>query len=104
VKRFTFTPAAQRDVEEIAEYLRTLPKAPALRIGSELQRAIETITSHPHLGRVDERLTERSTTKILPFLSGGYVLFYFVGDLGICIVGVLHAKRDTRSIMEKRVR
>jgi plasmid stabilization system protein ParE len=104
VKRFTFTPAARRDVEQITDYLRTIPRAPALRIGRALQRAIETITNQPHLGRIDHRLTERSAIKILRFLSEGYVLFYFIDDIGLCIIGILHGKRDIPSIMEQRIK
>jgi plasmid stabilization system protein ParE len=103
VTRFIFTPASQQDVEQIADYLRTLPRTPALRIGREVQKAIETIAAHPYLGRVDELLTRQSGRRIRRFLCTGYLLFYFVENERVCFVGMLHGKQDIDSIMEKRL-
>jgi plasmid stabilization system protein ParE len=76
--RFSFTPDAELDIDEITSYLQDLPKAPALRIGRDLQKAIYAVCRFPGLGRVDERLTR--------------------------LLGVLPGERDIDDIMRRRLR
>jgi plasmid stabilization system protein ParE len=100
--RFTFTPDAEHDIDEIARYLKSLPETPALRIGREIQKAIKTITDHPAIGRVDDRLTSQSPRRILRYICGQYILFYYVEDEKARIVGIIHGNRDVDSIMRRR--
>lgn len=101
--RFTFTPNARRDVEKITRYLRELPSTPALKIGRELQNAIEAIITRPGLGRIDEHLTGQSEEHILRYNCGQYILFYTLVNGSVRIVGVLHGRRDIGSILRKRL-
>jgi plasmid stabilization system protein ParE len=100
--RFTFTPEAERDMDEIIAYLLALPKAPALRIGGAIQRAIENIIRFPGLGRIDEKQTRLAHTEIHRFVSGKYILFYSVLKQSILIHGILDGRRDVENIMSDR--
>jgi plasmid stabilization system protein ParE len=55
------------------------------------------------LGRIDQRLTILTGTKVLRLVSGQYILFYYVVDQSIRILGVLHGKRDIDEIMSSRL-
>jgi len=103
VTRFSFTPEAELDIDEITSHLQGLQQEPALRIGRDLQEAIYAILRFPALGRVDERLTRRGNRKIYRLFSGQYTLFYCVAE-SICILGVLHGTRDVDDIMHRRMR
>jgi plasmid stabilization system protein ParE len=102
--RFSFTPDAEFDMDEITSYLQGLPKVPALRIGKELQQAIANIVRFPGLGRIDQRLTMLTRTKVLRLVSGQYILFYYVAEQSIRILSVLHGKRDIDEIMSHRLK
>jgi plasmid stabilization system protein ParE len=104
VTRFSFTPDAEFDMDEITGYLQDLPQAHALRIGRELQKGIATMTQFPGLGRIDHKLTMATHTKVLRFVSGKYVIFYCVGERSILILGVLPGKRDIEEIMGRRLK
>jgi plasmid stabilization system protein ParE len=100
--RFAFSPHAEHDIDEIADYLQGLPKTPALRIGAELQEAIRTITNHPAIGHLYGPLTRHSSHKILRFICGQYLIFYYVEAGQIRFVGFIHGKRNVDSIMSGR--
>jgi plasmid stabilization system protein ParE len=102
--RFSFTPDADSDIEEITRYLQGLPQEPALRIGRNLQKAVYAIARFPGLGRVDERLTRQAKRKIRRFVSGQYILFYYIAGQSIRILGVLTGLRDIDGIMRRRVK
>jgi plasmid stabilization system protein ParE len=102
--RFSFTPDAESDIDEITRYLQDLPQEPALCIGRSLQRAIYAIARFPGLGRVDERLTRQAKCKIRRFVSGQYILFYYIAEQSIRIIGVLPGKRDIDGIMRRRMK
>ena len=102
--RFSFTPDAEFDIDEITRYLQELPQEPALRIGRGLQKAIYAIARLPGLGRVDEQLTRQANRKIRRFVSGQYVVFYYVAEQSIRILGVLHGKSDIDEIMRHRAK
>jgi plasmid stabilization system protein ParE len=103
VSRFTFTRHAEADVDEIAGYLQGIPEAPALRIGGQIQRAIEAVVARPRLGRIDDSLRELSGFEIFRWVCGDYLIFYRMSPRGIEILGVLHGKRDIDTIMCERV-
>jgi plasmid stabilization system protein ParE len=100
--RFSFSPDAELDIDDITRYLQELPQEPALRIGRDLQRAIYAIARFPGLGRVDERLTRQANPRIRRFVSGQYVLFYYIAEQSIRFLGVLPGKRDIDEIMRRR--
>jgi len=102
--RFSFTPDAELDIDEITSYLQGLPQEPALRIGRGLQRAIDAIARFPGLGRVDERLTCQANRKIRRFVGGQYILFYYIAEQSIRIIGILPGKRDIDGIMRRRMK
>jgi plasmid stabilization system protein ParE len=102
--RFSFTPDAELDMDDIANYLQGLPQAPALRIGRDLQKAIYAICRFPGLGRVDQRLTRLANRKILRLVSGKYLLFYYVSDKSIRFLGILPGDRDIDEIMRHRLK
>ena len=103
-RRFGFTPDAELDMDEITGYLQGLPQDPALRIGRKLQQAITNITRFPGLGRIDQRLTILTRTKVLRLVSGQYILFYYVAEQSIRILGVINTKRDIDDIMNHRLK
>jgi plasmid stabilization system protein ParE len=103
VNRFGFSLHAEFDIDELTRYLQGLPLIPASRIGREIQQAIATIASAPLRAPVDEELSHLANYKIHRLVCGDYLLFYHSGEPFPMILGVLHGKRDTDTIMRQRL-
>jgi plasmid stabilization system protein ParE len=103
MNRFGFSTHAESDIDELTRYLEGLPLVPAQRIGREIQQAIANIVSFPHHAPVDERLTRITNYDVHRLVCGDYLLFYHPGKPFPIILGVLHGRRDSDSIMHRRL-
>jgi toxin ParE1/3/4 len=90
-----FAPAAQRDLEEIAEYIGGENPAAALRFVAELRHRCRLLGEMPRSGapRTDLWPGLRS----LPF--GAYVIFYTSKGSNVRIERILHGARDIPSVL-----
>ena len=103
MKRFLISPDADRDLDEILEYLDALPERPALFVASALQKAFDGIAAYPYRGAAQSELTRIAEQEVRSRFVNDYRIFYFVGGRAPEIVGVLHAARDSAGIMAGRL-
>jgi plasmid stabilization system protein ParE len=103
VKRFILSPDAERDLDEILEYLDAIPERPALFIASTLQKAFDSIAAYPYRGAAQSELSRIAGQEVRSRFVNDYRIFYFVGGFAPEIVGVLHAARDGSGIMARRL-
>ena len=103
MSRFHLSREAIFDLDGIAGDLRGIPSGPALRIGRELQAMLESIARQPQLGMVDQEYTGLCKFEVRGRVCRGYVLYYVPDAQPVLILGILHGKRDTRSIMRQRL-
>jgi plasmid stabilization system protein ParE len=91
------------DLDGIASDLRGIPSVPALRIGRALQAMLESIAIQPQLGMVDLEYSDLCKAEVRGRVCHGYVLYYIADIKPVLILGILHGKRDVRSIMRQRL-
>ena len=95
-RRLVITPAADRDVEEIAAYIGRDNATAAQRFISAAMAAFQGLLEMPNIGsRVvtdDPRLGRLRHRRVPRF--GNYLVFYRVMDQAVEIVRVLHGARD----------
>lgn len=100
--RIVFTAEAMQDMDELTEYIRSLPKAPAIALGQALQQTIRRIAVYPELGPLDPELSAVAQHPVHRRLCGEYVFFYIVRDRQTEIIAVLHGRRNLMRIVTVR--
>ncbi len=103
MSRFHLDREARADLEGIASYLRGIPPVPGLRIGRELQAMLDSIATQPQLGMVDQEYTDLCKAEVRGRVCQSYVLYYVADAKPVIILGILHGKRDVRTIMRQRL-
>ncbi len=103
MSRFILSEAADRDIDDILEHLDAIEKAPARRIGRNIQRVLTSIGRNPFLGSPQSEFTRLAGTEIRSRLVESYRIFYTVGAPTPEIVAILHTARDIHSIMACRL-
>jgi toxin ParE1/3/4 len=102
-RRVLIRPAADRDLDEQAEYLAAHQSLEmALRFYRAAEQTFRLLASQPKIGKV--------TAYRSPFLAGmrmfplkrfsKYLVFYRLLESGIEIIRVLHGARDIESLFE----
>jgi plasmid stabilization system protein ParE len=104
LKRFVFSRFADEDIDELSDYIRSLPTAPGLRLGKELRQTLNSIVSQPKLGLIDSQLSAMFSCRIHRRICLDYLIFYAVEADRVEIIAVLHGKRDVSSIVADRAR
>jgi len=103
VKRFLLSAAADRDLDEILDYLDALPDQPAATIASAIQKTIRSIAMHPLRGSIQSELTRLAGVEVRSRLVHPYRFLCTVGGLVPQIIAVLHTARDIAAIMARRL-
>lgn len=88
-----FSPAAERDLEEIADFIAQDNPRRALSFVVELRQAASAIEDNPLAW--PERADLLAGLRMRPF--GRYLIFYRTGENGVRIERILHASRDIGS-------
>lgn len=84
------TTRANRDLVDIAEYIRAENPVAALRVLERIQRAFSLLESAPYIGRPSERSGLREfPVRDLPFL----VIYRIVPD-AVEVLTIFHTSRD----------
>ena len=91
MKRYVFSPRAQKDVDDIWEYTVEHWNVRQAEIYlRQIQRAIETVAAEPKIAR--------SCNEIRPgywkYPAGSHVVFFRMMDQAINVVRVLHSRMD----------
>jgi toxin ParE1/3/4 len=86
---FRFTPRAEADLQEIADYtLRTWGRAQCVRYLDKLERRCERLANSPGLGLACDDIRAGYFRAV----AGQHVLFFRKIEDGILIVRVLHSR------------
>jgi toxin ParE1/3/4 len=92
--RLEFSPAADADLIEIADFIARDNVPRALTFVDELEAACAKLVDYPHSGV--SRSNIRAGLRSKPY--GSYVIFYAVADTIIRIERILHGARDFGTI------
>jgi plasmid stabilization system protein ParE len=92
-------PAVEADVAEAAEWYETQRPGLGARFVSTVQSADKLLLANPLHCSV-----RFSDVRRLNLADFPYGIFFFLDDDVIVILGVLHNRRDTRAILERRRR
>jgi plasmid stabilization system protein ParE len=104
VSRFFLSQAADRDIDNILEYLESaVPRTPRRRIGRDLQIALKSIAANPYLGALQSEFTCLAGTEVRSRLVSSYRIFYTCGPRAPEIIAILHTSRDISSIVASRL-
>lgn len=103
MSRFLLSPGAVSDLEDIREYLLSLPRRPAVRIGHAVQETLRLVASRPDIGHVHEMYSTMAGQPIRTFYANQYVFLYAPDAHPLEFLGIIHGKRDIQSIMEHRL-
>ena len=97
MKRFLLTKAAERDLDQIKEFLVD-QAGPTItrRVLKDIRKTIVQIGTNPGIWHVREDLTDRPL-KFWPIYS--YLIVYDPASKPVQIVRILHGKRDVEQIL-----
>lgn len=87
---------AQKDLEEIANYIAQDDLRAAIKVLDAIQHEFESLCEHPNIGQEREELTTKPY-RFLPVYS--YLITYRYDQKELKIVRVLSAYRDIYSIL-----
>ena len=97
-------PAAERDIDEQAEYLAGQGDVEAaLRFYRAAEETFELLANRPNIGKVNQ-FHSRSLGGVRTFLLKGFpkhLVFYLPVKHGIEIIRVLHGARDLESLLQE---
>jgi toxin ParE1/3/4 len=92
--KIRYTLPALADLSATLDYIAVQSPQGARRVHARIQKIIELIALHPHIGvRTDDRSIRRVVATPYPFL-----IFYEVNDVEVIIHAVRHAARDPSSM------
>jgi toxin ParE1/3/4 len=92
--RVTRTPAAQRDLVAITDWIAADNLDAALRFYAEVDRLMSLIARYPEMGETTEPLGMGVRRVTL----GDYLLFYRRSEDAVDLIRVLHGARDIQSL------
>jgi toxin ParE1/3/4 len=97
--RIAFATRAERDLEEIADYIVTANPAAVLPLINRIHQQIRMLERHPHLGPSAPETDQADMRKLsIP----PYVAYYRLRDDVVEIARVLHGARDlTESLFDE---
>jgi toxin ParE1/3/4 len=90
LSRYTLSPAAERDLEEIEAYIAEDDPRAAARMIDAIEAACELIAGFPEIGRLREELAPA----VRSFGVASYLVFYRASGDDVAVARVLHGSRD----------
>lgn len=100
---YTLSSRAERDIDEIAEYLSRESLAAALRFYDQVPATLHKLASAPGMGRPVSLDTPSLTGLRLWRIDGFHavLVFYMPAEHGVRVIRVLHASRDADTALAK---
>ena len=95
MSELAFSPAADRDFDDILDYLQQRNPAAAVRVVSRLSKTCERVARHPYAGPPCEQLG----AGLRHVLERPYVIFYRITAEGIRVERILHGSRDAAALL-----
>jgi toxin ParE1/3/4 len=105
-KRYTlqWSPVAQRDLDQIIEYLVDQDSIDAaVDLHDKILARIETLVLHPHRCRIPPELRKLGITEYRELIIPPYSVFIRIRGRWVGIVGVLDRRRDLEEVLLQRV-
>jgi toxin ParE1/3/4 len=96
MKGYVLTPSAERDINDIWDYIANDNIEAADRVLDALESAMLRLAKHPGIGHWREELADKRHRF---FLVYSYLIVYRHESKPIQVVRVLHAARDVQSIL-----
>jgi toxin ParE1/3/4 len=95
--RYRFTPQAEQDLLEIAEFIAKDRPDEANRLIDKTEQKCRALAAMPEMGRQREELASGLRSAVV----GRYLLFYRsdIAHAGIEIIRVIHGSRDIQSCL-----
>jgi toxin ParE1/3/4 len=90
VRRVTRTDTAERDLDEILEYLNGRSPPAAERLVAELDSRCRLLASQPRMGRPRDDLAPGMRSIVIEH----YVVFFVSTDEEVTVVRILHGARN----------
>jgi plasmid stabilization system protein ParE len=103
VRRFIISRDANHDLDEIENFLDSIPSKPAVRLGGTLQSMLWRIAESPLQGAVQSELTRLCSDEVRSRFVASWRIFYHPGGSVPEIIGILHTSRDVDTIMTNRL-
>ena len=98
-----WAPAAQRDLEELLEYITARDCVDAaLHVYEKLMAKVDTLTSHPERCRIPPELKGIGVIEYRELIVSPYSVFFRVRGKRLGIVAVLDRRRDLEELLVRR--
>jgi toxin ParE1/3/4 len=97
MKSIRFSTEANRDIEEIANYIFDLNPVAAYRFLDALDETCELLAEHSLIGRLRPTLGEN----LRSFPVGNFLVFYTPASDGIDVIRVVYGGRDLPGVFQK---
>ncbi len=96
MKRYRLTPEAEKDLDEISDFIATDDPVAAIRLLDSIEANCRALAEMPGTGRGREELAANLRSSHV----GKYIIFYRPEDEGIEVVRVIHGHRDIPRLFE----
>lgn len=96
MSRYRLTPEADRDIDDIAEYIAENNPVEALQLVRSIRQRCQALAEMPETGRSREELAPGLRSSHL----GRYLIFFRPDPEGIEVVRVVHGSRDIPKLFE----
>jgi plasmid stabilization system protein ParE len=102
LNRFLLSAGAQRDLDDIREYLVGVPPEHAKRIAQSLRAMLRSVGKQPLLGTAHSYLTRLLGEEVRSRIVPPYRIFYRFGKNVPEVIAILHGARDQHAILGER--
>lgn len=99
---YRFTPRALDDLDDIWDYIAKDSVDAANRVESAIFSACDSLATHPSLGSRRSEITPLPVRFWVVTRYPNFIVVYRPETKPLQIVAVLHGKRDTKTLIEKR--
>jgi toxin ParE1/3/4 len=96
MKRYRFTPEAEKDLDEITDFIAADDPAAAYRLIDGIEAKCQALAEMPGMGRGREELAPDLRSSHV----GKYIIFYRSEDEGIEVIRVIHGYRDIPKLFQ----
>jgi toxin ParE1/3/4 len=96
VKRYRLTPEAEKDLDDITDFIATDDPAAASRLIDSIEARCQALAVMPGMGRGREELAPNLRSSHV----GKYLIFYRPDAEGVEVIHVIHGHRDIPKLFE----
>lgn len=90
--RVIFSTAAIADIQRLRAFIAPKNPAAAQRAGAAIVAGVQSLKTHPRIGRIIDNMPEEYRELLIPFGDSGYVARYHIGGELVTILLVRHQR------------